>query len=113
VRVDPVFGETVSTDREYHVFLTPSGRCSLYVADKELTFFRVKRLTGSLGCAFDYRIVAKRKGYENVRLAQTLGVAASQSGKKVNSSEKGLTGLVNAEISTVQPLSTRRGVQER
>jgi hypothetical protein len=113
VRVDPVFGETVNTDREYHVFLTSNGRCSLFVADKERTFFRVKRLTGSRGCAFDYRIVAKRKGYEKVRLAQILDVGASQGGKKVNSSEKRLTGLSNSEISTGQPVSTRPGVQER
>jgi hypothetical protein len=73
VKVDPVFGETVSTDREYHVFLTPNGRCALYVADKKPTFFKVKRLTGSHGCAFDYRIVAKRRGYENVRLAEIHG----------------------------------------
>jgi hypothetical protein len=70
VKVDPVFGETVSTGRQYHVFLTPSGKCSLYVADKEPTFFKVKRLAGWRHCAFDYRIVAKRRGYEDVRLAE-------------------------------------------
>ncbi len=70
VRIDPVFGETVATDREYHVFLTPNGRCTLYVAEKKPTFFEVRRLTGSRRCVFDYRIVAKRKGYETVRLAQ-------------------------------------------
>jgi hypothetical protein len=69
VRVDPVFGETVNTNREYHVFLTANGKCSLYVAEKKSGFFKVKRLNGSRSCAFDYRIVAKRRGYENVRLS--------------------------------------------
>jgi hypothetical protein len=89
------------------VFLTPNGRCSLYVLDKKPTFFRVKRLTGSRGCAFDYRIVAKRKGHENVRLAQITGVAASQSGKKLSSSDYGLTALSDARISTIQAVGTR------
>ena len=72
VRIDPMFGETVNTDVEYHVFLSPDGRCTLYVADKKPTFFKVRRLTGSRNCAFDYRIVVKRRGYENVRLAEIL-----------------------------------------
>ena len=70
VRIDPVFGETVTTNRKYLVFLTPNGSCSLYIADKRQTFFTVRRLAGSRNCAFDYRIVAKRRGYETVRLAQ-------------------------------------------
>jgi len=70
VKVDPVFGETVNTDREYHVFVTASGRCGLYVAEKQPSFFRVQRLSGSRGCSFDYRIVAKRRGYESIRLAR-------------------------------------------
>jgi hypothetical protein len=71
VKVEPVFGETVSTNREYHVFITSNGRCSLYVSKKKPTFFEVRLLTGSRSCRFDYRLVAKRKGYESVRLAQT------------------------------------------
>jgi hypothetical protein len=78
VKIDPVFGETVRTDRQYHVFLTPSGRCSLYVADKRPAFFKVKRQAGLRGCAFDYRLVAKRRGYENVRLAQIPGAPATE-----------------------------------
>jgi hypothetical protein len=70
VRIDPVFADIVNTRSEYHVFLTPGGACTLYVADKQPTFFIVKRLTGARGCPFDYRIVAKRKGQENVRMAQ-------------------------------------------
>jgi hypothetical protein len=70
VRLDPVFKETVNTGRDYHVFLTPNGRCTLYVANKAPSFFRVKLLRGSPVCRFDYRVVAKRRGYEDMRLAQ-------------------------------------------
>jgi hypothetical protein len=70
VRIDPIFGETITTDRDYHVFLTPNGRCSLYVARKSLNEFTVESLRGSMECLFDYRIVAKRKGYEKVRLVE-------------------------------------------
>jgi hypothetical protein len=78
VRIDPVFNETISTHREYHVFLTPNGRCTLYVADKEPDFFKVKRLAGSRGCAFDYRIVARRRGHENARLAEIIDTLATK-----------------------------------
>jgi hypothetical protein len=70
IEIDPVFGETVNTVYDYHVFLTSNGPCSLYVARKERSAFTVKMLRGSSSCRFDYRIVASRKGYENVRLTE-------------------------------------------
>src|SRR5258707_619348 len=72
VKLDPIFAETVSTDIEYHVFLTPRGNCrGLYVANQTPTSFEVRELQKGTGnIAFDYRIVAKRKGYEKARLAK-------------------------------------------
>jgi hypothetical protein len=70
IRLDPIFRETVISDRQYHVFLTPNGGCTLYVARKRPGYFTVKRLLGRGECGFDYRIVAKRRGYGDVRLAQ-------------------------------------------
>jgi hypothetical protein len=70
VIIDPVFAQTVNTDREYHVFLSPNGRCTLYTTDKRAGSFMVRRMGGSRRCAFDYRIVARRLGYENVRLTR-------------------------------------------
>lgn len=69
VSIDPLFAQTVNLS-DYHVFLTPLGDCNgLYVAEKTPTFFVVKELGGGTSSvAFDYRIVAKRLGYENVRL---------------------------------------------
>jgi len=71
VNIESVFGETVNTGVEYHVFLTPNGDCKgLYVAQKSAASFVVRELGGGTSSiAFDYRIMAKRRGFEQVRLA--------------------------------------------
>ena len=71
VNIESVFGQTINTGVEYHVFLTPNGDCKgLYVAEKSASSFVVKELGGGTSSiAFDYRIMAKRKSFENVRLA--------------------------------------------
>jgi hypothetical protein len=71
INLEPIFGQTVNTGIDYHVFLTPNGDCKgLYVAQKSATSFLVRELGGgSSSIAFDYRIMAKRKGYEQIRLA--------------------------------------------
>jgi hypothetical protein len=71
VGLDAVFAQTVNTGIEYHVFLTPKGDCKgLYVSNESADSFEVHELGGGTSSvAFDYRIVAKRNGYENVRLA--------------------------------------------
>ncbi len=70
IELDPTFAQTVNTGTEYHVFLTPNGDCKgLYVSQKTANSFEVHELGGgSSSIAFDYRIMAKRSGYENVRL---------------------------------------------
>lgn len=71
VRLDPTFAQTVSASSEYHVFLTPQGDCrGLYVTRKTAAGFEVHELGGGQSSvAFDYRIVALRRGFENVRMA--------------------------------------------
>ena len=71
VNIESVFGQTINTGVEYHVFLTPDGDCKgLYVAEKSATSFVVKELGGGTSSiAFDYRIMAKRKSFETLRLA--------------------------------------------
>ena len=71
VALEPTFRETVNTDTDYHVFLTPNGDShGLYVAQKTPTSFEVREQGGGTSSiAFDYRIVAHRKGYEQIRLA--------------------------------------------
>ncbi len=69
VSLDSLFGETVNTEVDYHVFLTPLGESAgLYVADKTPASFEVRAADGGGDVAFDYRIVAKRRGYEDDRL---------------------------------------------
>ena len=71
VRLDPTFAQTVNTGSDYHVFLTPKGDSKgLYVTNETTTSFEVhEQQGGQSNIAFDYRIVALRKGYEEVRLA--------------------------------------------
>jgi hypothetical protein len=70
VSIDPAFAETVNTAADYHVFLTPNGDSKgLYVIAKTATGFEVREAGGGTSSlSFDYRIVAKRRGYEAERL---------------------------------------------
>lgn len=69
VELETIFAETVNTGVDYHVFVTPLGDCALYVTDKTRTTFAVRALDGkACDVPFDYRIVAKRSGYETARL---------------------------------------------
>jgi hypothetical protein len=70
VSLDAEFLQTVDTAAGYHVFLTANGDCGgLYIAHKTPTGFEVRELGhGSASVAFDYRIIARRRGFENVRL---------------------------------------------
>ena len=91
VNFDPIFAQTVNTDVEYHVFPVPKGDCKgLYIASETAKGFVVRELGGGRSnITFDYRIVAKRNGYENVRLEdvtsiQTKIAAANQQLMKSN-----------------------------
>jgi hypothetical protein len=68
--LDAVFADTVNADMQYHVFLTPLGDCEgLYVASQSAKGSEARELCGGkLDVPFDYRVVARRKGWENIRL---------------------------------------------
>ena len=70
VTIDPEYGQTVNTEVEYRVFLTPNGDCKgLYISHRTPTSFEVRELGGGTSSIeFSYRIVALRKNYENIRL---------------------------------------------
>ena len=72
VSLDSSFAQSTNTTLVYHVYLTPNGDSSgLYVSRKTATGFEVREHGGgSSTVGFDYRIVAKRRGYESLRLAQ-------------------------------------------
>jgi hypothetical protein len=71
VTLDPEFIQTVNTGMDYKVFPVPNGDCKgLYVTNKTATSFEVRELGGgTASIRFDYRIMALRKNYENVRFA--------------------------------------------
>src|SRR5579872_977514 len=77
VRLESGFAQTVNTNSDYHVFLTPKGDCKgLYVTNEGAGSFEVHELGhGQSSIAFDYRIVAHRKGYESLRLADATAIA--------------------------------------
>jgi len=70
VSLDPIFAEASNTGVQYHVFLTPEGESrGLYVSNKTANGFEVHEVDGGQSnVAFSYRIVALRRGFENVRL---------------------------------------------
>jgi hypothetical protein len=69
VTLDPNFIQTVNTEMEYNVFLTPYGDCKgLYVTNRTAKSFEVHELGGgTASLSFGYRIMALRRNYENVR----------------------------------------------
>jgi hypothetical protein len=84
VTLEETFFQTVNTGVEYHVFLTPKGDCKgLYVSQESATSFEVHELGGGTSnIAFDYRITAKRRGFETVRLADRTKVLSAQGPKR-------------------------------
>jgi hypothetical protein len=66
-----VFRQTVSISREHPalVFIQPAGDCNGLCAIADEQGFDVRELqSGTSSVEFSYRVVAKRRGYEEVRL---------------------------------------------
>lgn len=68
VRMDDIFLETVNTDYDYHVFLTPysddyAAKASIYSKSKDRFI-----VCGTPYTRFDWRISAKQRGYEEIRM---------------------------------------------
>jgi hypothetical protein len=73
---EEVFSETVNRDLNYHVFLTPIGDSPaiLFVSEKDPKGFTVRGvgMDGKpIDIKFDYRVTAKRLGFETLRLDET------------------------------------------
>ncbi len=67
IEIEPLFKETVNTNIDYEVFLTPYGKGLIYVDEMTPNYFVIK----GDDIPFAYEIKAKRKGYEDVRLELT------------------------------------------
>jgi hypothetical protein len=72
VPLEGSFAEATNATVTYHVFLTANGDSNgLYVSRKTPAGFEVREHAGSASSlAFDYRIVARRRGYEAIRMAE-------------------------------------------
>ena len=73
VAIDPVFAQTVALTKAYQVYLTATCQepVLLFVSEKTAAYFTVQGvgLDGQpSACGFDYRLAAKRLGYEDLRL---------------------------------------------
>jgi hypothetical protein len=69
VAIDQAFGSTIDRNSAYHVFLTPDGDASLYVAQKTPNGFVVRETHGGHSTlSFDYRIVARPRDAKYDRL---------------------------------------------
>lgn len=74
VPFEAIFAQTVNLGEEYHVFVTPLSQepVWLYITAKTADGFTVRGVTldgRPATCSFDWRVMAKRLGYEDVRLA--------------------------------------------
>jgi hypothetical protein len=72
VPLDGAFAQAVNAAVTYHVFLTANGDSSgLFVARKTPAGFEVREHGGGTSnLAFDYRIVARRRGFETLRMTE-------------------------------------------
>ncbi|MDH5405955.1 MAG: hypothetical protein OEX80_05400 [Candidatus Aminicenantes bacterium] len=72
VQLESVFTQAANTEIAYFVFPIPNGECQgLYISRKDKDSFEVGELNGGTSnITFDYRIVAKRRGYEEVRFEE-------------------------------------------
>lgn len=68
IGIEKLFNETVNTNIEYQVFVTPYSNARVWVSDRQPDRFIVE--SDVPNACFGYEIKAKRKGYENTRLAK-------------------------------------------
>jgi hypothetical protein len=105
VALETAYAQTVNAGMEYHVFLTPKGDCKgLYVTNETAGGFEVHELGGgSSSIAFDYRIMARRKGYENIRMADLTGKIQRGPNPKPASAVQTALRLPHAAKTTADP----------
>jgi hypothetical protein len=79
VRIDRALAQTIDFSSAYHVFLTPDGDASLYVAQKTPGGFVVRETHGGRSTlSFDYRIVARPVGASSARLPERVRTVPQQ-----------------------------------
>jgi hypothetical protein len=114
IAIDPAFAETVSATADYHVFLTPRGDSKgLYVINATAAGFEVRESGGGTSSlAFDYRIVARRRGFETERLVDVSDKFRSETAvvgpRRARVEEPQQAAKVEARRPARQPLQARQ-----
>jgi hypothetical protein len=113
IGLDPTFAQTVNAGVEYHVFLTPKGDSEgLYVSNETSRGFEVhEQRGGHSNIAFDYRIMAKRVGYEQVRLADLTGQLNKQEAQSQRMVRPSAVPKASLKMPTPPVLPARAAVQ--
>ena len=72
VTLDPIFRETIDESAGLKVFVQPNGQTSGVYVEKNgaQSFTVIEQNSGTSNIEFDYRIIAKRKGYAETRLEE-------------------------------------------
>jgi len=121
VNLDPDFIQTVNTEMDYKVFPVPNGDCKgLYITNKTATSFEVRELGGGTSnVAFDYRIMALRKNYENVRFEDHTNdpspekMRARRAARQRDSEARSAGALPLNDVSEPAPKTAARATKQR
>ncbi len=93
VPVDPLFAETVNLAQPYHVFVQSYGDAQLVVSRRSPQEFEVRLhvrdTEGDRNAEFSYRLVAKRKGFEQARLEKS--PSADNADKRMDAAAPGVS----------------------
>lgn len=71
IPIEPGYAETVRLSEPYHVFLQAMGDAALFVVRRSKEGFEVRTRDGAKRVAFSYRIMAKRRDFEDRRMHVT------------------------------------------
>ncbi|HQP03082.1 MAG TPA: hypothetical protein PLP11_00640 [Bacteroidales bacterium] len=73
IKQDYLMTVTISEQHSMKVFITPNGQMGNWWVEKKEDSFIVYAPDAQNGTEFDFRVVAKRKGYEDIRLKDAPG----------------------------------------
>lgn len=66
VLLDLTYLQLINASSGYQVYVQETGKCSMYVSEKNNESFKVEVWAGEKDCEFDYLVFALRRGYEEV-----------------------------------------------
>ncbi len=93
IPVDPLFAETVNLGQPYHVFVQSYSDAQLVVSRRSPREFEVRLhardTEGDRNAEFSYRLVAKRKGFEQARLEES--PSADNADKRMDAAVPGVS----------------------